>query len=133
MKFIFSLVFILLLAMSSMSSMSSATTNNTVWLANTPILTIRNGAGKLTITERVNIIQSRMNDILTRDTDMLVLTIVQSGNDSNILSNDKLLMTVTEQDATSNDTAKSSDLAIVWSKSIIKTVVEVISLYRNWL
>jgi len=100
-----------------------------VWLANSPVLTIRNGAGGYTIEQRVRELQQRVNDLMQFGGNTPMFTTIKSGTDCNIYADNKFFMTVTKEDARANQTTPGK-LASVWINRLNTIIPKVISLYK---
>jgi hypothetical protein len=100
-----------------------------IWLANSPVMTIRNGAGGYTINQRVEEIQRRANDLLQYGRNTPMFTTIRSGFDCNIYADNKFFMTVTSADARANNTTPEN-LANTWIERLNYVFPRIISLYQ---
>ncbi len=103
-----------------------------VWLANSPVLTIRNGAGGYTIEQRVKELQQRANDLMQFGGNTPMFTTTKFGADCYIYADNKFFMTVTADDARANQTTPQK-LANVWINRLNTIIPRIMSLYKPML
>ena len=99
-----------------------------VWIANTPILTVRAPAGDYSIAKRVNDLQLRFNNLFTFGRQIPKFSIMKFGDEVNIYADKDFLMTVTTADARANKTS-AMRLAREWVSRLNRALPQAISLY----
>jgi len=110
------------------SSNGWAAGSQQVWLANSPILTVRNDAGGYSIEQRLHDLQLRANDLLPFGKNTPTFTIMRSGRDANIYADKEFLMTVTAADARANGTTPMK-LARYWAARFHSTIPQITDMY----
>jgi hypothetical protein len=118
-----------ILTMFSASAVLAATDSRQVWLANSPVLRIRNDAGGYSASQRVNALQLRANALVSDTSNTPVFTVRKYGNDANIYADNNFFMTVTPADARANMTT-TEELANTWARRLAIALPGVKSLYQ---
>lgn len=99
-----------------------------VWLGNSLVLRVRNGAGGYTVAQRVNALQLRANDLLPDGSDLPRFSVRKSGVDSNIYANRTFFMTVSAADGRANGST-SAVLAGIWARRL-RMILPNITMYK---
>lgn len=100
-----------------------------VWLANSPILTVRASSDNMSIAQRVNALQGRLNNLLAFGRATPEFSTMKQGMDTNTYVGKEFLMTVTAADAKAHHTT-SALLAETYIERMNRAIPAVISLYR---
>ena len=95
-----------------------------VWLANSPLFTVHNGAGGLTLEQRVNALQLRANALLGERKTLPSITVRKFGMGSSIFVDNSLFTTVTPADASVYGQTPTS-LANSWANNMRRILPQV--------
>ncbi len=95
-----------------------------VWFANSPLFTVHNGAGDLTLEQRVDILQGRANELLRERKTLPSITVRKYGMGSSIFVDNSLFTTVTPADAKSYGKTPTG-LANYWAKNMRRILPQV--------